>query len=316
VTDQQAARPAEADRLATPAAGPTGAGRTTTERGADGAPGYRPQATLSLRAEAIRQLTRRRTQIALGFLVVLPLVLLGAFLIGVEDDDNDAATRGVSLVDVATASAANFTLFTLFASSTFLLVVVVALFCGDTVASEASWGSLRYLLAAPVPRARLLRQKLLVALGYSAFALVLLPTVAMAAGAVAWGWEPLRTPVGEQIPAGAAVLRIALAVGYIGVTLLMVGSLAFLLSVSTDAPLGAVGGAVMLYISSNILDSVEALGDLRAVLPTRYNLAWLNALSSPIQTDEMVKGCISALVYSTIFLALAWRKFTRKDIVS
>ena len=52
-----------------------------------------------------------------------------------------------------------------FVSAGFLLVVAVALFCGDTVASEASWASLRYLLAAPVPRARLLRQKLAVALG-------------------------------------------------------------------------------------------------------------------------------------------------------
>ncbi len=282
----------------------------------DGAPGYRPGATLSLRAEAARQLTRRRTQFALGFLVLLPLLLMVAFLVGGSPSDDDSATAGISLVDVATASAANFTLFTLFASSTFLLVVVVALFCGDTVASEASWGSLRYLLAAPVPRGRLLRQKLLVALGYSAFALVLLPTVAMIAGTLAFGWGPLETPLGEEIAPWAAVGRIALAVGYIGVSLLMVGSLAFLLSVVTDAPLGAVGGAVMLYITSNILDSVEALGELRVVLPTRYNLAWLGALSSPVQTDEMVKGGISVLLYSTLFLALAWRKFSRKDIVS
>jgi ABC-2 type transport system permease protein len=61
---------------------------------------------------------------------------------------------------------------------------------------------------------------------------------------------------------------------------------------------------------------VEALGDLRAVLPTRYNLAWLNVLSSPIQTDDIVKGCISAIVYSTIFLSIAWYRFGRKDIVS
>jgi ABC-2 type transport system permease protein len=290
-------------------------GHLSADRNLIGAPGYKPAATLSLWAEAARQLTRRRTQYALGFLVLLPLLLLTAFLVGGPPDD-DSSTGGVSLVDVATSSAANFTLFTLFASSTFLLVVVVALFCGDTVASEASWGSLRYLLAAPVPRARLLRQKLLVALGYSAFALVLLPTVALVAGAVAFGWDPLSTPIGEQIPPWAAVGRIGLAVGYIGVSLLMVASLAFLLSVTTDAPLGAVGGAVMLYITSNIMDSVEALGELRAVLPTRYNLAWLGAISSPVQTDDMVKGCISALLYSTLFLALAWRRFTRKDIVS
>jgi ABC-2 type transport system permease protein len=281
----------------------------------DAAPGYRPGKTLSLRAEIARQLTRRRTQFALGFLVALPLVLLAAFMIGGPDNNGDGA-RGVSLVDVATVSAPNFTLFALYASSTFLLVVVVALFCGDTVASEASWGSLRYLLTIPVPRARLLRQKFLVGLFYSAFGLVLLPTAAMIAGGLAFGFGPLQTQFGEQIAFWPAVLRILAAVGFIGVSLLMVASLAFLLSVTTDAPLGAVGGAVMLYITSNILDSVDALGSIRAVLPTRYNLAWLNILSSPVQTDDIVKGCISAIVYSTIFLSIAWYRFSRKDIVS
>ena len=72
-------------------------------------------------------------------------------------------TRGS--VDRATTGGLNFAAFSFFVSAGFLLVVAVALFCGDTVASEASWSSLRYLLAAPVPRARLLRQKLAVALG-------------------------------------------------------------------------------------------------------------------------------------------------------
>ena len=43
--------------------------------------------------------------------------------------------------------------------------------------------------------------------------------------------------------------------------------LAFLLSVSTDSPLGAVGGAVGLIIVSNILDAVTALGGWREILP-------------------------------------------------
>lgn len=288
-------------------------GRTA---GADGAaPGYAPRRTLTLWAEAARQLTRRRTQVALGFLVGLPLFLVAAFQIGVPEDPESAA-EGVSLVDVATASGANFTLFTLFMSAGFLLLVVTALFCGDTVANEASWGSLRYLLAAPVPRSRLLRQKLLVGLGYSAFALLLLTTVAMVAGTLAFGWKPLRTPLGAEIPATEALGRIALVVGYLAITLLTVAALAFLFSVSTDAPLGAVGGAVMVVIVSNILEVVTALGDLRDLLPTRYSTAWFGLLSSPVQTDAMVRGAVSAVAYTTVLLAVAWWRFLRKDVVS
>lgn len=85
-------------------------------------------------------------------------------------------------MDTATASGANFAAVNLFAAAGFLLVIPVALFCGDTVASEASWSSLRYLLAAPVPRARLLWSKLVVGLTLSLAALVLLPVVALAVG--------------------------------------------------------------------------------------------------------------------------------------
>ena len=60
----------------------------------------------------------------------------------------------------------------LFFSASFLLIVVISLFFGDTIASEASWSSLRYLLAMPVPRIRLLRQKVLVAGLLSVLALV------------------------------------------------------------------------------------------------------------------------------------------------
>ncbi len=104
---------------------------------------------------------------------------------------------------------ANFALFTLLVGSSFLLVVVVALFFGDTVASEASWGSLRYLLAIPVPRARLLGVKLVASLLYSALALVLLVGTALLAGTLRYGWNPLRSTIADQLTAGEALGRVA-----------------------------------------------------------------------------------------------------------
>jgi ABC-2 type transport system permease protein len=286
----------------------------------DGATGYRPGRTLSFWTEVRRQATRRRTQFALGFMVLLPLIVLGAFEWnpGGGDGDGDGDGNGgfSALVDVATSGGPNFTLFTLFVSSGFLLIVVVALFCGDAVASEASWGSLRYLLAVPVPRARLLAVKLLVALAYSAFAMLLLAGTALLAGTVFYGWNPLQAPVGGTLSAGDGVIRLLAVLGYLAASFLVVGALAFFLSVSTDAPLGAVGGAVLLYIVSNILDQITALGSIRTFLPTHYNEAWLGLLSTPIQTDDVIRGLVSAVVYSTVLLALAWWRFLRKDVVS
>jgi ABC-2 type transport system permease protein len=280
--------------------------------------GYRPSATLSIGAEIRRQASRRRTQLALGFMVVLPLIILVAFEFGGGDDSGDDNGGGAfgSLVDLATSGGLNFALCCLAFSAGFLLVVVVALFSGDTVASEASWGSLRYLLAVPVPRARLLAVKLIVALLYSLLALVILGGTALLAGTLRYGWHPLGSTIAASIPPGAGVLRLLGILAYLAVTLLVVAGLAFLLSVSTDAALGAVGGAVLLWIMSSILDQITALGGLRDVLPTHYSDAWLGLLSTPPQVDDLVKGAITAVCYATLFWSLAFWRFTRKDITS
>lgn len=281
--------------------------------GPDGAAaGFVARRTMPYLVEVRRQLTRRRTQLTLGLLVVLPFILLGAFKLGSRQPPRGAP----GLIDLATAGAANFTLFTLFVATGFLLIVVFALFAGDTVASEASWSSLRYLLTVPIPRAHLLRRKLVVAIGFSTFALVLLPVVAFLAGGLGFGWAPVRTPLGTTLSNAEALGRLAIVLAYLAVTLLFVSALAFLLSVWTDAPLGAVGGAVLLVIVSNILDAVEALGDWRNLLPTHYSYQWLDALAPVIDWGPMARGVLWSLFYSIVLFAIAWWHFERKDVVS
>lgn len=276
-----------------------------------GSASFEPRRTLRVGVEVRRQVRRRRTQLTLGFLVVLPFLLVGAYKLG-----SGGPGRRDDLVDLATDGAANFTLFTLYASAGFLLVVVFALFAGDTVASEASWSSLRYLLAAPVSRSRLLRQKLLVGLAFALFGLVLLPVVAYLVGGAFFGWAPAHTPLGTTFSTGQGLLRLLLIVGYLAVTLAVVAALAFLLGVWTDAPLGAVGGAVLLVIVSNILDAVTALGNWRQVLPTHYAYAWTDVLAPQISWDAMARGALWSSTYTVALLALAWWHFLRKDIVS
>lgn len=284
---------------------------------AGAAAGYRPRRTHTLLSEWRRQWRRRRTQGALAFMVLLPLILLVAFEIGGNDDGGGNGRGQFSqLVDVATAGGLNFALFTLFVSSGFLLVVVVALFCGDTVASEASWGSLRYLLAIPVPRARLLGVKLVVALTYCALAMLLLVGTALLVGTLRYGWHPLQSGLAADIAPGPAVVRLLSVTGYLFLSLLVVAGLAFLLSTLTDAPLGAVGGAVLLFIVSSILDQITALGGIRNFLPTHYAQAYLGLLTTPVQVDDVIKGAISALVYAAVFWTAAWIRFLHKDVTS
>ncbi|MEU1772424.1 MULTISPECIES: ABC transporter permease [Streptomyces] len=283
------------------------------------APGYHARRTLPLRVEAMRQLRRRRTLLMGGVLAALPFILIIAFAIGGTPGGGDGGGGGgsrINLMDVATESAANFAATCLFVSAGFLLVVPVALFCGDTVASEASWSSLRYLLAAPVPRSRLLWSKLVVALGFSLAAMVLLPLVALGAGAAAYGWGPLKLPTGGALASSDTVPRLALVVAFVFVSQLVTAGLAFWLSTRTDAPLGAVGGAVGLTIVGNVLDAVTALGDWREFLPAHWQFAWADALQPDLEWGGMAKGAAVSVTYALILFALAFRGFSRKDIVS
>ncbi|GAA3536515.1 ABC transporter permease [Nonomuraea rosea] len=281
---------------------------------ATAAPGYAPRHTLPLRVEIVRQFKRRRTMVMFGLLLALPWILVIAFQFGPQ---SNAPTQSLRISDLATESGLNFAAFALSVSASFLLVVAVALFCGDTVASEANWSSLRYLLAAPIPRDRLLRQKLIVALGYSAAAVICLPVMALLAGTLAFGWNDIQVPVtGETIPAFDVLPRFGIVIGYALVSQLVVAALAFLVSTMTDSPLGAVGGAVGLWIVCNILQAVEALGVLREFLPTFWNNAWTDALAPELDWSGMAKGASVSITYAAILLAIAFRRFRRKDVVS
>lgn len=280
--------------------------------------GYRPGRTLPLRVELVRQVKRRRTLVMGAVLALLPFVLVAAFAIGGEPGGGGGGEGGqrVNLMDTATASAANFAAVSLFVSAGFLLVIPVALFFGDTVASEASWSSLRYLLAAPVPRARLLWSKLAVAFGLSLAAMLLLPLVALGVGAVAYGWGPLDIPTGGALPAGTAVQRLLAVVAFIFVSQLVTAGLAFWLSTKTDNPLGAVGGAVFLTIVGNVLDAVTALGDWRDFLPAHWQFAWADAIQAQPEWGGMIQGASVSVAYAVVLFALAFRGFARKDVVS
>ncbi len=269
---------------------------------------------LTIGTEVRRQLGRRRTFWSFVVLLGLPVVLIAAFAIG--KPSGPPGTAGTRLSDLATAGGANFTLFALSAASDFLLVVIAALFAGDAVPSEASWSTLRYLLVAPVPRRRLLTSKLLVALLSLAVALVALVGWSILVGGLAYGWAPFTNPAGGVLEWSELAGRLALATAYLFASLLQVAALAFALGVRTDAPLGAVGVAVLAAIVSAILGQIESLGDLRNGLPLHYQRAWIDLLTPQIDWTAMRHGVLWSLLYTAIFLTLAGWLFRRKDVLS
>jgi ABC-2 type transport system permease protein len=251
-------------------------------------------------------------------LIALPLIVVTAVKFGPSSNDSGGGFGGgdLDLVGLATSGGWNFALTMMFFASGFLLLILVAMFTGDTVASEASWSTLRYLLIAPVPRRRLLTIKLAVALLLSFVSILVLVGFSYLVGIIAFGSGNLSTPTAGEFSNTEALWRMSIISVYIFITLLFAAGIAFLMSVLTDVPLGAVGSAVVIVIVLNILDAIEALGDLRQWLPTDYGAAWIGALNREIDWSGMSRGVTYSVVSFIIFITIAYLRFDRKDITS
>ncbi|MGI9015581.1 MAG: ABC transporter permease [Euzebya sp.] len=264
--------------------------------------------------ELARQFRRRRTTFGLAGMAIVPVLLALAFYFS-GDDGGGPDGDPTGLFSLARASGLNFTIATVAAVSPFLLLSVVALFTGDTVSSEATWSSLRYLLTRPVSRARLLGRKLIVGMVLSVLATLTVTASGLASGTVAFGWAGLVTPFGN-LGTGEALLRLLMILAYVLWSSAWVACLAFALSTVTDEPVGAVAGTIVLVIVVQILDNITAIGAIRDYLPVHESGAWLGLLADPPRFDDLVRGMWLQVPYILISLGLAWWHFSRKDILS
>jgi ABC-2 type transport system permease protein len=267
------------------------------------------------RTELAKQWRRPRTYVALGVLVVIPLI----FTIALKS--NPPSPRPASAEDAYAYLATETGLFlgvaALFFLSRFLLVVVLAVFAGDAVASEANWGNLRAMLVRPISRRRLLTAKLASAGLLTIVAAVVVPLNGLLLGGIAFGWRPLDVPGAPPQSVSHILGSLALATVYVLWSLTPVIAFAFMASTMTDTPAGAIFSAVGIYVVSQILDGISALGSIRTVLPTHYFDAWTDLFvlgTGP--TSDMARGALLVIPYTFVFLAIAWWWFGRKDILS
>jgi ABC-2 type transport system permease protein len=240
--------------------------------------------------------------------------------------------QGPALLSAVLSSGALFPAAALAIVLPVFLPVAVAVVGGDSIAGEASSGTLRYLLARPVGRTRLLVAKLVALLVYTLAAVALVTGTAYLTGIMLFGAQPIAaTPSGlttSNLAAGATTLsgtamsptEIALrtlgAVSFIAVSMLGVGAIALFLSTVTDSALGAALGALAALVTSEVLVTLNAASAVDPYLPTRYWLAWIDFFREPIVWRNIERGFAVQGVYIVVFLGAAWAHFATKDITS
>jgi ABC-2 type transport system permease protein len=260
--------------------------------------------------EARKQVWRLRTYIGFGLVALIPIILTVSF------KASPPRRTDHEFFDLAASSGINMPIAALTAESAFLLIVVVALFAGESVSGEAEWGTLRYLLVRPVFRNRLLAAKLAVAAALSLVAAFVVSIVALALGTAAFGWHPVLTPTAAVVSQGSAVGWLALGTLYVAWSQGAYLCFAFMLSTMTDKAFAAVAGGVGLGVVSQILNNISALNGISYIFPTHYVDAWHSLFFQSAQAGEMWRGVVLQLPYVVAFLGVAWWWFNRKDVVS
>jgi ABC-2 type transport system permease protein len=201
---------------------------------------------------------------------------------------------------------------------------------GDSIAGEASAGMLRYLLARPVGRSRLLMAKLIALIAYVLAAVIavavtsyitgrlLFPDkpVAVTAGGVTTSNVVANSLSGTGLTPEEVLFRTLGAVAFIAVSMLGVGAIALFLSTLTDSALGATLGTLAALIASEVLVALNAASSISPYLPTRYWLAWLDFFRQPILWRDIDRGFLIQGVYVLVFLAAGWANFASKDVTS
>jgi ABC-2 type transport system permease protein len=282
-----------------------------------------------IRVELVKLVRRPRSWVSIAALCGLPVIV--AVFVAVTHIAPPPG-QGPALLSEVLSSGTLYPAAALAIVLPIFLPVAVAVVAGDAIAGEASAGTLRYLLARPVGRTRLLAAKLITLIVYTLSAVLLVAGTAYLTGIILFGSKPIAaTPGGlttSNIASAATslsgtamtptdiALRTIGAISFIAVSMLGVGAIALFLSTITDSALGAALGALAALITSEVLVTLNAASTVDPYLPTRYWLAWVDFFRDPIVWRDIERGFAVQAIYVVVFLGAAWAHFATKDVTS
>ncbi|CAN5301316.1 ABC transporter permease [Frigoribacterium sp. UYMn621] len=273
----------------------------------------RPAVGLPLLASEISVLfRRRRTGAMLVSLALIPVLIA----VAVKLSSGSSSGRGPAFLDQVSQNGLFVSFVGLLVSVPLFLPLTVGVVAGDTIAGEASAGTLRYLLIAPAGRVRLLLVKYLATAVFCLAATLAVAIAGAVIGAALFPIGPVTLLSGDSIEVGDSIVRSLLIAAYITVSLLGLSAIGLFISTMTDVPVGAMATTIVLSVVSQVLDSLPQLDWLHPWLFSHYWLGFADLLRQPISWDSFGNNAILQAGYILVFGALAFGRFTTKDILS
>ena len=261
---------------------------------------------------------RRRNLLLLAVTAVFPVIIGIALRVAAPHPQGGNGGNGPG-VAFFNQLAGNGVFLTFIALSTLLILVlpvVVAVVAGDSVAGEAGYGTLRYLLAVPAGRTRLLAVKFAAIVVFGLAATVIVSAVSLVVGAALFPVGPVTLLSGATVPLAEGLLRVLFVTLYVAAAMAALGAIGLAISTLTEHAIGAIAAIAILVVTSEVVDQVPQLAAIGPYLPTHWWLSFDSILRAPVDTSTLLKGLLSFGVYAVLFGSFAWARFTSADVTS
>jgi ABC-2 type transport system permease protein len=267
-----------------------------------------PSTATVYRWELRKLRSQKRTYLGLGGAVAVPLIFVGA-----------TSIRGGGPTDVPFGryihtSGLAIPLVLLLFGSIWLYPLITALVAGDIIASEDHNGTLKMILTRSLDRGQIFAGKMLAAASYAIVAILLSGIVAIVAGCLASGFNPLTTLSGKTVSASSALGLVAASLAVYLMPILAVASIGLLLSALTRNSAAAIVGTLMFSLLIQLIGILPGLGGLHPyLLSTQFN-AWQGLLRSPADWDPVIRSAWVCTLYGLPSLIGAYLVFLRRDV--
>lgn len=272
-----------------------------------------PGAGSALLASELRVLFGRvRTWALLLALAAIPVLIA----VAVRVSSSVPPGRGPAFLDRITQNGLFVGFTAMLVSVPLFLPLTVGVVAGDTIAGEAGLGTLRYLLVAPAGRVRLLLVKYAGALAFCAVAPLTVAVAGAGIGAALFPIGPVTLLSGDVVQPPEAALRLLLIAAYLAVSLAGLSALGLFLSTLTVVPVGAMAATVVASVVSQVLNQLPQLEWLHPWLFTHYWLGFGDLLRQPVLWDSFAANALLQAGYVAVCGALAYGRFSTKDILS
>jgi ABC-2 type transport system permease protein len=252
--------------------------------------------------------SQKRTYLGLGAAALVPLIFVVALLSSSGGPDEVPFGRYVRETGLAVP------LVGLLFSSVWLFPLITSLVAGDIVSSEDNHGTLKTILTRSTERWQIFVAKLLAALSYVFAALVVFVSVGLLLGGTCWGFDPLTSLSGTQIPAGRGMLLIGASGLAYFIPLIAIAAIAFLLSTVTHNSAAAVVGTLILSFMMQLLAIISGLDFMRPYLLSEQFDAWQGLLRDPADWAPITHAAWVSACYAVPAVLWAFVAFVRRDV--